>query len=200
MVHPLNKFLLFCLFLFGAFYCSHMFLGPKFLSDENDRTASVHASGTLDDGNGTGNFNPGSQLLLLDDAPLPSLLGTWTGTWEDTRYNVSGSLSFTITQNGPNLLADGIIGLASLGLGNETGTATGIISGNKLSFNFNSSTVGSGSGTITGNKAQGSGSVTGLLNFGDFNFSGTVTDNELGGTFEFTSPTGGWGVASLTKE
>ena len=61
-------------------------------------------------------------------------VGQGTGTWEDTRYNVSGTLSFTITGNRSNLAASGTIGLQQLGLGDETGTATGTISGNRLSF------------------------------------------------------------------
>lgn len=161
---------------------------------------SMFDQAILGEGTRLANFESTYLLLLLDETPLPPLVGTWIGTWEDTRYNVSGTLSFTIIQNGSNFEASGTIGLQQLRLSDETGTATGTISGNRLSFIFSSGTVGSGSGTITGNDAQGSGTVTGVLNFGEFTFSGTATNNQLSGTFEFTSPTGGWGVASLTKQ
>ena len=66
----------------------------------------------------------------------------WVGTWTDTRYNVSGTLNATFTVNGSTVTATGVIGLASLGLGNETGSGTGTVSGQTLTFTFSSATVG----------------------------------------------------------
>lgn len=129
------------------------------------------------------------------------LAGNWVGTWTDTRYNVSGTLNATFTVNGSTVTATGVIGLASLGLGNETGSGTGTVSGQTLTFTFSSATVGAGSGTLgTGGAGSGAGSVTGTLNFGAFTYTGNVTPSVINGTFAFTSPTGGNGVASLTKQ
>lgn len=126
---------------------------------------------------------------------------TWVGTWTDTRYMVSGPLSATFTVNGSTVTASGTIGLASLGLGNETGTGTGTVSGNVLAFSFQSATVGTGTGTVnTTGSGSGTGTVTGTLNFGAFTYTGTVSASTISGTFTFTSPTGGFGVASLTRQ
>jgi hypothetical protein len=134
-------------------------------------------------------------------APFSSLAGTWVGTWNDTRYNVSGPLTATFAVSGSNVTATGVIGLAVFGMSNEGGTGTGTISGQTLNFTFASGTVGSGIGTLaSGGAGSGSGSVTPPLSFGAFTFSGTVTGTTISGTFTFTSPTGGAGVASLTKQ
>jgi hypothetical protein len=42
--------------------------------------------------------------------------------------------------------------------------------------------------------------VTGALNLGAFTFSGTATQTTITGVFNFTSPTGGNGTATLTKQ
>ena len=42
--------------------------------------------------------------------------------------------------------------------------------------------------------------VTSPLNFGDFTFDGTLSGQMICGTFDFTSPTGGAGRASMTKQ
>lgn len=129
------------------------------------------------------------------------LEGTWVGTWTDTRYDVSGTLEATFTVNGSTVTATGVIGLESLSLGKETGSGTGTVSGETLNFTFSADTVGTGSGSLdAGREGSGSGSVTGVLNFGAFTYTGTVTESEISGTFNFTSPTGGNGVASLTKQ
>jgi hypothetical protein len=69
-------------------------------------------------------------LVVTIGASFAGLTGssTWTGTWIDTRYNVSGTLQATFTINGTSVTATGVIGLQSLGLGNESGTGTGTIS------------------------------------------------------------------------
>ncbi len=128
------------------------------------------------------------------------LAGAWRGTWTDTRYNVSGTLEATFTVSGDAVRATGTIGLQSLGLGDETGSGSGTISGQNLGFTFSASTVGSGAGTlsITGT-GSGSGTVTGVLNLGAFTYEGTAAGTSISGSFTFTSPTGGRGVATLTK-
>lgn len=134
-------------------------------------------------------------------APFSSLAGTWVGTWNDRLYNVSGTLSATFAVNGSTVTATGVIGLQVFGLANEVGTGTGTVAGQTLNFVFTSSTVGSGNGTLsTGGAGSGSGTVTAPLSFGAFTFAGTVTGTTISGTFTFTSPTGGAGVASLTKQ
>lgn len=145
----------------------------------------------------TGPSNPGSST-----AAFAYLAGNWSGTWTDTRYNVSGTLQATFTVTSSAVTATGTIGLASLGLGNETGTATATVSGDTLMFTFISNTVGSGSGTLaaTGGTGGGSGTVTGVLNLGAFTFTGAGSAAGIQGAFNFTSPTGGNGVASLTKQ
>jgi hypothetical protein len=135
-----------------------------------------------------------------NNAPFASLAGNWSGTWTDTRYNVSGTLSASFTVNGSTVNATGVIGLESLGLGNESGTGVGTVSGQTLNFTFSASTVGNGSGTLSAAGAgNGTGTVTGTLDFGAFTYSGTVAGDSISGNFAFTSPTGGKGVASLTK-
>lgn len=128
------------------------------------------------------------------------LIGTWLGTWDDTRYNVQGTLQATFAVSGNDVTATGVIGLQSLGLGDEAGTAMGTIDGDDLDFTFTAATVGSGSGAATATSGSGTGSVVGALNFGDFTFQGTVTSTTMDGLFDFTSPTGGNGVARLTKQ
>lgn len=143
------------------------------------------------DGNGTPETHP--------------LVGIWTGTWTDQAFSVSGSLNVTITQSSPSLSGTGTIGLTSLNqtwgypVGDETGTGTGTIdANNNVTFTFNSLTVGSGSGTVTGNIISGSGTVGGLLGFGPFTFDGTISGNTINGTFTFD--TGGYGIATATKQ
>lgn len=138
-------------------------------------------------------------------ADFSFLAGNWSGTWKDTRYNVMGTVQASFQVSGNTVTANGVIGLQSLGLGNETGTGDGTVAGDTLSFNFSASTVGSGSGTLKLTSAangdgSGSGSVTGTLNFGAFNFTGTANATTISGTFQFTSPTGGNGDVDLTKQ
>jgi Bacterial Ig-like domain (group 2) len=146
----------------------------------------------------SGTFNV---TVTIAPAPFSSLAGTWVGTWNDNIYNVSGSLTATFAVTGSTVSATGVIGLGVFGMSNEGGTGVGTISGQTLNFTFVSSTVGSGMGTLaSGGAGSGSGTVTPPLSFGAFKFSGTVTGTTISGTFTFTSPTGGAGVASLTKQ
>ncbi len=133
-------------------------------------------------------------------AEFEFLIGKWLGTWDDTRYNVQGTLEATFAVDGNNVTATGVIGLGALGLGDETGTGTGTINGDTLSFTFESNTVGTGEGMTTTSSGSGTGTVMGSLNFGDFTFEGTISGTTIDGEFDFTSPTGGNGVAMLTKE
>lgn len=144
----------------------------------------------------TGPTDPGVQ-----PSSFAFLAGTWAGTWTDTRYNVSGSLQATFTVNGSIVTATGVIGLGVFGLGDEPGSGSGTESGQTLDFTFSAATVGSGSGSLsTAGTGSGTGTVTGALNFGAFTFTGAVTASAIDGTFDFTSPTGGNGVATLTKQ
>jgi len=135
-------------------------------------------------------------------ATFAFLQGDWSGTWEDTIYMVSGAAyaSFDVTCAG--VTATGAINLSQIGLGEETGSGSGSATAQTLSFNFSAATVGSGIGTLSAasNTGSGSGSVTGVLNFGDFTFTGSVSPTTISGTFDFTSPTGGEGNVSATKD
>lgn len=133
--------------------------------------------------------------------PFDFLAGTWDGTWEDTRFGVSGNVGMTVTINGNVVTAEGTIDLSSLGLGNEVGSAAGTVSGNSLDFTFQADTVGNGQGGMAnGGPGSGTGSVAGVLNFGDFTFEGTTEPTMIQGTFEFVAASGGRGVVELTKQ
>jgi hypothetical protein len=160
----------------------------------------VGCSASKDGGDSGGGSTSPTDPGTVTAGEFEYLIGTWTGTWTDTRFNVSGSLSATMAMNGNAVEATGTIGLQSLGLGDEPGTATGTVDGNAISFTFNADTVGSGEGSVAGTTGSGMGSVLGALNFGDFTFEGTAEGTTIDGTFDFTSPTGGNGVATLTKQ
>lgn len=144
----------------------------------------------------------GTQLARTsDNADLADLLGSWSGTWNDTIYSVGGSLSFDITADAGVYHATGDIGLETLGLGVESGTASGNEQLGALVFSFSSATVGSGDGSINAltGITTGSGSVIAAIGFGAFVFQGSVSGDIMSGLFDFTSPTGGAGVAILTR-
>jgi len=132
--------------------------------------------------------------------PLPDVAGSWQGTWTDTRFGVGGEVRGTITRRGSTVTGSGVLDLSDLGLGNVTGTAEGTIAGGRIEFTFRSGPVGSGSGALTGAGGSGRGTVTGALGFGDFTFEGAATDSTIEGSFRFLSPSGGRGVASLTRQ
>jgi hypothetical protein len=134
------------------------------------------------------------------DAALPNITGGWTGTWVDARYGKSGALSATFDLADGGTTGVGTIDLSSLGLGKQSGAMTGWLAGrNILTFNFSSEAVGNGGGTIIGTRALGSGSVTGSLNLGAFDFSGAAFDTQINGIFQFRSTTGGSGTVTMTK-
>lgn len=158
----------------------------------------VTCSASNDEGGSGGLTGPGTPGA---PGPFDFLVGTWVGTWTDTRFGVSGAVRCTIAVNGNRVTADGTIDLSALGLGDEAGTAEGTITGNNLAFTFTADTVGSGEGTLSnGGAGSGTGTVTGMLNFGDFTFEGTVDPTTIQGTFQFTAPSGGRGTVELTKQ
>ncbi len=131
--------------------------------------------------------------------PLPNFAGSWSGTWVDTRYNVSGAITAILQQTAHIDNATGTIDLRALGLGIQNGTAGGNALGNIVEFTFTSASVGSGAGTVHGTSSNGTGNVT-AMNFGAFTFTGAFSDTVIDGTFNFTSPTGGHGTIHLTKQ
>lgn len=131
---------------------------------------------------------------------IPDIVGTWTGTWQDTVFpDASGDLAWEITQNGSFFSASGSIDLSYFGLGSVQGTATGSITRELLVFSFEAPTVGSGSGSITDDLVSGAGAVL-MPPIGSFTFEGTLTDDTINAGFNFTNPGSGAGTAILTKE
>ncbi len=133
-------------------------------------------------------------------AALPTLAGTWTGTWQDTIFNVGGAMSFVIEEDTRGFTATGTIDFTEInfGQGEMTGTATGSAVGDLLRFDFVANEVGTGEGTINGQAASGSGTVVGgPMDFGDYTFTGTATDQVIWGSFDFTSEGSGAGKAML---
>lgn len=145
--------------------------------------------------------SPARAVAAAQPQELPSLVGTWEGTWTDTRYDVSGSISMTITLDGDTYDAVGTIDVSEISpiLGELTGTATGTIDGNTMDFNFECTDLGTGSGSFTDQLVTGAGVVGAPLNFGGFEFSGSVISGVMDGTFDFTDPSGGNGTASLSR-
>ncbi len=138
----------------------------------------------------------------LSPVAVPDLTGHWQGTWEDTIYFVQGDVSMDVTVDGNDWNATGSIDLTSIGwpgIGVMTGSASGTLSGNTLTFTFSADSVGDGEGTLVDGNGSGTGSVTAPMSFGAFTFTGTVTASEITGTFDFTSPSGGEGNVSLTR-
>lgn len=154
---------------------------------------------------------PITPALAAEPAELPLLEGTWQGSWTDTLYNVTGSMTIEIAVDGSDYSATGTIDVSEInaGLGTLNGTGSGSSDGVTLSGTFDCANLGSGTATIggafkIGNKVQavgsGSGSVGAPLLFGPFVFSGTVAEGVIWGTFDFTNPGGGEGRAVLTNE
>ncbi len=141
-----------------------------------------------------------SGTIAIAPPALPSLAGTWAGSWTDLRYGVTGTITNVIlTQSATAFGGTGTIDLTQLSLGTQSGTATGTISGSTVTFNFTAAGIGSGSGTLAGNAGTGTGNIT-ALNFGAFTFTGTASSTQITGTFQFTSPTGGNGTITVTKQ
>lgn len=125
-----------------------------------------------------------------------SLVGSWSGTWEDTVYSVDGPMNMTVTETGEGFSGSGNLTLLSV---EHSATVSGTVSGDTLNFTFESATIGSGSGTVVGNEVSGSGSAS-VLGYGPFTFSGTVDGNTITGSFDFTDATGGEGTVSVALQ
>ena len=137
-----------------------------------------------------------------DGRVVPDLVGTWVGTWEDTIYDASGAMNWTITQNGVDVDGSGDIDFSYFGMGvREGGGAGGIVSARAetLEFTFDGDGVGNGIGNVVGNACSGTGTVTSPLEYGGFTFQGTVTNLGAEGRFFFLSPTGGAGRVTMTN-
>ncbi|MCB1182902.1 hypothetical protein KDM41_05675 [bacterium] len=160
-------------------------------------------------GMGSGPGAPGDPAPAVAAAPadLPPLTGTWAGSWSDTVYNVSGALQILIWAEGNAYAATGTIDVSQISapLGVLAGGATGTDNGSTLEVAFGCTNLGNGTVTLTPTgqpgeaTASGAGTVTAPLWFGAFTLTGTASGNELTGSFDFTSPGGGKGIASLTK-
>lgn len=154
-------------------------------------------------------FDP-SPALATSPLAIPMLEGTWSGSWTDTVFAVGGPMTFVIWAEGSDYVANGTIDVSSIGsaLGVLNGTATGLDSGASLDVTFDCTELGNGSvvlmpvksasGTLNAT-GSGTGNVTGILNFGPFTLTGTASDTDITGSFEFTSPGGGKGIAQMTK-
>lgn len=127
------------------------------------------------------------------------LIGTWTGRWVDTVFNLSGDISVTFTREGDTMTGTGTIDLSAFGLGSISGTGTGNIDGDSMTFTFNAGGLGNGTGTITDGRVDGNGQVTGTLSFGPFTFVGATKSNELACSFQYTNQGGGSGTVRLYK-
>jgi len=152
-----------------------------------------------------GSSDAGGEAIFAAADTIPDLVGTWVGTWEDTIYvGAGGSMTWQISRDGSDLTASGTIDFSYFGLGLLPGTAEGTVTSafadNSLDFTFQAASIGSGEGTVTGSSGSGTGTVTPPLDFGDFTFEGSVGEDVISGTFDFTSPTGGAGRASLTRQ
>jgi hypothetical protein len=132
---------------------------------------------------------------------VPDLAGSWAGSWEDTRYFVSGDVVLTIEIVGDQWTANGTIDFTDVGMGVGIVplSATGTLVGNTLTYDFDTGPLGSGSATLIGTVHAGTGTAVDPIPFGDFDMGGTASSSEISGTFDFTSPTGGEGTMILTR-
>jgi len=170
---------------FRHFYLPAVFLAATFLADANLRSGIA--------------TEPALQTRSTG-APVPDLTGDWSGRWTDTRFSVTDSVSFSIVVNGPDVSGTGTLGLMNaFGLPDEAGTITGTITGDQLSFTFTTNTATGGGTIINTALNDGVGSIGGLLNFGGYTFTGTVSDVSMTWDFVFDDPSGGFGTVALTQ-
>jgi len=130
---------------------------------------------------------------------LADLAGNWAGTWTDTKFNMSGNVTVTFTVNGSTITAAGTIDLSGFFLGTLPWTGTGAADGNTITFSFTALNFVNGTGTVNGTTATGNGTISGVLSFGDFTFTGTITGSKISGNFDFVNPAGGEGTIVLNK-
>jgi hypothetical protein len=145
------------------------------------------------------------EVTLAAVDTIPDLVGTWVGAWEDTVYpGAGGSMTWQISRDGADLTASGTIDFSYFGMGLMSGSAEGTVTSaftdHTLEFTFQAAGIGSGEGSVNGSSGSGTGTVGIPLSFGDFTFEGTVSEDVISGRFDFTSPTGGAGRASLTRQ
>ncbi|NQU41517.1 MAG: hypothetical protein HQ523_16350 [Lentisphaerae bacterium] len=127
------------------------------------------------------------------------LIGTWSGTWEDTRFSVSGPVDITITQDGAGLAAVGSVGLMPFGLLSQNLTGSATIDGEVVTFSMTSESIGAITGTVSGSSISGSGESTGVLSFGPVTYTGSANGSTISVDFEFTRSGAGRGTVTLTK-
>jgi len=94
-------------------------------------------------------------------------------------------------------------------LGELEGSGSGTASGGTLSGTFTCTDLGNGQGTLEAGSprgavgvamASGSGTVTAPIGFGPFTFEGEIVGDAMTGSFDFTNPSGGKGVAALARK
>jgi len=78
----------------------------------------------------------------VNPAVMPLLTGSWSGSWTDTLYGVTGPMTFVIWPEGNTYVATGTIDVSSLGLGVLPGSAVGTDNGAVLSGTFNCTSPG----------------------------------------------------------
>ena len=111
---------------------------------------------------------PVAPALAAVPAELPILEGTWEGSWTDTLYNVTGSMTIEISVDGTDYFASGTIDVSEInaGLGTLSGSGSGSTDGATFSGTFDCASLGSGTATIggafkIGDKVQAVGSGSG---------------------------------------
>lgn len=140
---------------------------------------------------------------------LPDIAGTWNGTWADTVFFVSGALSIDIQVDGDSYTATGTIDVSQINplLGVLKGSGSGTATGSVLTGTFSATDLGTGQGMLSTSASgrgvasgSGTGTVTAPLDFGPFTFAGDVVGDIMVGSFEFTNPGAGKGVAALSRQ
>ena len=128
------------------------------------------------------------------------LVGMWSGTWEDTRFSVSGPVDITIKQDGDTFTATGTLGLDPFGLVTQTITGSGTLSGDTVTFRADSESIGGITGTVSGRRMSGEGESTGTLSFGPVTYDGSANGSRIRIDFAFTRAGAGVGVVTLNKQ
>jgi hypothetical protein len=141
-------------------------------------------------GGGGGSSTPGAHFLA----------GVWSGTWEDTRFSVSGPVNITITQDGDTFTVTGTLGLDPFGLVTQALTGSATIAGDTVTFRADSESIGGITGTVTGVRMSGAGESTGTLGFGPVTYEGSASGSRISVDFAFTRAGAGVGVVTLDKQ
>jgi len=128
------------------------------------------------------------------------LVGVWSGTWDDTRFNVSGPVDITITQDGDTFTVTGTLGLDPFGLVAQTITGSATLVGDTVTFRADSENIGGITGTVSGGRMSGEGESTGTLGFGTVTYNGSASGSRIRVDFGFTRAGAGVGVVTLDKQ